>query len=166
MLFGYVFNITIVTAFINVFLTMKLSQVGYHFLSFLIPLGTAALIFIFMRVPKIHAIGDNLLRRLADRAFDRKEAFNAVMLIDNISSESIAQVTLRHIPEEYQGRSLDETRLRAETGIMVMLIERQGGKPMPAHADTVFETGDKLTVFGDYNAICKAFHAREHFADD
>ena len=166
MLFGYVFNITIVTAFINVFLTMKLSQVGYHFLSFLIPLGTAALIFIFMRVPKIRAIGDNLLRRLADRAFDRKEAFNAVMLIDNISSESIAQVTLRHIPEEYQGRSLDETRLRAETGIMVMLIERQGGKPMPAHADTVFEVGDKLTVFGDYNAICKAFHAREHFADD
>lgn len=166
MLFGYVFNITIVTAFINVFLTMKLSQVGYHFLSFLIPLGTAALIFIFMRVPKIRAIGDNLLRRLADRAFDRKEAFNAVMLIDNISSESIAQVTLRHIPEEYQGHSLAETRLRAETGIMVMLIERQGGKPMPAHADTVFEVGDKLTVFGDYNAICKAFHAREHFADD
>jgi len=166
MLFGYVFNITIVTAFINVFLTMKLSQVGYHFLSFLIPLGTAALIFIFMRVPKIRAIGDNLLRRLADRAFDRKEAFNAVMLIDNISSESIAQVTLRHIPEEYQGRSLAETRLRAETGIMVMLVERGGGKPMAAVADTVFEPGDKLTVFGDYNAICKAFHAREHFADD
>ena len=166
MLFGYAFNITIVSAFINVFLSMKIIQVGYEFFGFLIPLATVALIFVFIRVPKIHAWGDNLLRRLADRIFDRKETFNAVLLIDNIGSESIAQVTIRHIPEEYQGLSLAETRLRAETGILVMLVERNGEKPMAAQAGTVFELGDKLTVFGDYNTICRAFHAREHFADD
>ena len=88
------------------------------------------------------------------------------MLIDNIGSESIAQLTLRHIPDEYRGRSLAETRLRAETGILVMLVERPGEKPLPARAETVFEPGDKLTVFGDYGTICRAFHAREHFADD
>ena len=166
MLFGYVFNVTIVSVFVNVFISMKVIQDGHQLLSFLIPLGTAALIFIFMRVPKIHAWGDNLLRRLADRIFDRQEAFNAVMLIDNIGSEFIAQLTLRHIPDEYRGQTLAETRLRAETGILVMLVERQGGKPIPARAETVFEPGDKLTVFGDYQTICKAFHAREHFADD
>lgn len=166
MLFGYVFNVTIVSAFINVFLSMKAAQVGSQFLGLLIPLGTIALIFIFMRVPKIHAWGENLLHRMADRAFNRHETFNAVMLIDNISSESIAQVTLRHIPEQYAGLSLAETRLRAETGILVMLVERGGAKPMPAGADTVFEPGDKLTVFGNYQTICKAFHAREHLADD
>ncbi len=166
MLFGYVFNITIVSAFINVFISMKLTQVQHQFLVLLIPLGTLALIFICMRVPKIHAWGDNLLMRAADRVFDRQETFNAIMLIDNIGSESIAQVTLRHIPDEYSGRTLAETQLRAETGILVMLVERNGEKPAPAQADTVFETGDQLTVFGDYHAICKAFHAREHFADD
>jgi len=166
MLFGYVFNITIVSAFINIFISMKVVRFGYQFIGFLIPLGTVALIFIFMRVPRIHAWGDNLLRRMADRVFDRKEAFNAVMLVDNIGSESIAQVTLRHIPEEYSGLSLAQTRLRADTGILVMLVERHGSKPMPAQADTVFEIGDKLTVFGDYQSICKTFHAREHFADD
>ena len=166
MLFGYVFNITIVSAFINVFLSMKVIQVGYQFFSFLIPLATVAVIFVFMRVPKVHAWGDNLLRRLADRIFDRKETFNAVMLVDNIGTESIAQVTIRHIPEEYQGLTLAETKLRAETGILVMLVEHQGGKATPAQANTVFETGDKLTVFGDYQTICKAFHAREHLADD
>ena len=119
-----------------------------------------------MRVPKIHAWGDHLLRRLADRIFDRKETFNAVMLVDNIGSESIVQVTLRHIPEEYQGKTLAETRLRPETGIMVMLVEHKGEKPAPAHADTVFEPGDKLTVFGNYKTILKSFHAREHLVDD
>ncbi len=165
MLFGYVFNITIVSAFINVILSMKVVQVETQFLGFLIPVATAALIFIFIRVPKVHAWADNLLRRAADRIFDRKETFNAVMLIDNISTESIVQVTLRHIPDEYRGLSLAETRLRAETGIMVMLVEHKGGKPVAAQADTVFDIGDKLTVFGDYKTVCKAFHAREHFAD-
>ena len=166
MLFGYAFNITIVSAFINVFLSMKVIQVGYQLFSFLIPLGTIALIFAFIRVPKVHAWGDNLLRRLADRFFDRQETFNAVMLIDNIGTDSIAQVTLRHIPEEYQGLTLAETRLRPDTGIMVMLVEHQGGKPSAPSAETVFEIGDKLTVFGDYKTICQTFHAREHFADD
>ena len=145
---------------------MKAIQVGYEFFGFLIPLGTAALIFIFLRVPKVHAWGDNLLRHLADRIFDRKEAFNAVMLIDNIGNGSIAQVTLRHIPDEYRGRTLADTHLRADTGILVMLVEHRGGQASAAHADTVFDIGDKLTVFGDYHTICKTFHAREHFADD
>ncbi len=166
MLFGYVFNITIVSAFVNIFLSVKTIQVRNQFFSFLIPVATAALIFVFMRVPKVHAWGDNLLRSLADRVFDRKETFNAVMLVDNISTESIALVTLRFIPEEYRGKSLAETRLRAETGILVMLVERRGSKPAPARAETVFEPSDKLTVFGDYETIRKAFHAREHFADD
>ena len=46
-----------------------------------------------------------------------------------------------------------------------MLVERQGGKPAAARAETVFEPGDKLTVFGDYKTICKTFHAREHLTD-
>lgn len=166
MLFGYVFNITIVSAFINVFLSMKVVVAGYQLAGFLIPVATVALIFIFMRVPKVHAWGDNLFRRLADRIFERKETFNAVMLVDNISSASIAQVTLRHIPEEYQGVTLADMKLRADTGILVMLVERHGSKAAAAGADTVFEIGDKLTVFGDYHTICKTFHAREHFADD
>ncbi len=166
MLFGYVFNLTIVSAFINVFLSMKLVQLGHDFLGFLIPLATVVVILVFMRVPKVHAWGDNLMRRIADRIFDRKETFNAVMLVDNISTESIVRVTLRHIPDEYRGVSLADTRLRADTGILVMLVERKGGKPVPAGADSVFEPGDKLTVFGDYKTICSVFHAREHFADE
>lgn len=166
MLFGYVFNITFVSAFINVFLTMKLATFERQYIGILIPMGTIALIFVFMRVPMIHALGETFLRRLADRALDRQGTFNAVLLLDYIGTESIAQVTLRHIPEEYQGLSLAQTQLRAKTGILVMLVERKGAKPIPANADTVFETGDKLTVFGPYKMICKTFHAREHFADD
>ena len=71
MLFGYVFNITIVSAFINVFISVTDAGAGDQFFGFLIPLATAALILVFMRVPKIRAWGDNLLHRAADREHSR-----------------------------------------------------------------------------------------------
>ena len=165
MLFGYVFNITIVSAFINVFLSLKLSQVEHYYASILIPIGAVAIIFIFMRVPSVRAWGDGALQKLADRLVGRTDSFNTVMLLDYIGTDSIALVTLNSIPEEYRDVPLAQTGLKADTGILVMLVERPGEKAVPAGADTVFAPGDKLTVFGDYPAICKAFRAHERFTD-
>ncbi len=164
MLFGYVFNITIVSAFINVFLSLKLAQAENYLLVVLIPLGAVAIIFVFIRVPKIRAWGDRQLERLADRVI-RVEGYNTVMPLDYIGTDSIALVTLHHIPEEYRDLPLSRTGLRSETGILVMLVERPGEKAEPAGADTVFREGDKLTVFGDYALICRSFHARERFTE-
>lgn len=95
----------------------------------------------------------------------RSSSFNTVLLLDYIGKETIALVTLNHIPENYQGVSLSDSDFRAETGILVMVVEHPGQKAEPAGANTVFTVGDKLTVFGDYSQICKVFHAREHLAD-
>ncbi len=165
MLFGYVFNITIVSAFINVFLSLKLTQVENYFLAMPIPLIAIIVIFIFIRVPAVRAWGDRLLQRLAGRII-HGDAGNTVIPLDYIGEDSIALVTLRDIPEEYQNVPLSETGLRADTGIMVMLVEPPGKKAEPAGADTVFHPGDKLTVFGDYATICRTFHARERFTED
>ncbi len=165
MLFGYVFNITIVSAFINVFLSLKLSQVEHYYLGVLIPLAAVAIIFVFIRVPRVRAWGDGVLQRLADRIVGQTETINTVLILDYIGADSIALVTLKNIPEEYRDVPLSKTGLRADTGILVMLVERPGEKAIPAGADTVFQAGDKLTVFGNYAVICRAFHAREHFAD-
>ena len=164
MLFGYVFNITIVSAFINVFLSLKLNQVR-HYYSVLIPFTAAAIIFVFIRVPRVRAWGDGVLQQLVDHIIGRKDGFNNILLLDYIGTDSIALVTLNYIPEEYQGVPLSETGLKADTGILVMLVEHPGKKAQPAGAGTVFTVGDKLTVFGDYAIICKSFHARERFAD-
>ena len=164
MLFGYVFNITIVSAFVNVFFSLKVTQVENYLLVVLIPLAAVAIIFIFIRVPIVRAWGERVLERLADRLI-HGEGGNTVMPLDYIGKDSIALVTLRYVPEEYQNVPLSQTGLRADTGILVMLVESGDGKAVAAGADTIFRIGDKLTVFGDYSVICRAFHARERFAD-
>ena len=165
MLFGYVFNITIVSALVNVFLSLKLTQIGHDYFGLLIPLAAVVLIFVFLRVPAVHAWGDGLLEKLADRMIGRTDSFNTVQLLDHIGTDSIALVTLNHIPDEYRGVPLSQLGLKADTGILVMLVEHPGEKAAPAGADTVFTPGDKLTVFGNYAVICKTFHAKERFAD-
>lgn len=165
MLFGYVFNITVVSAFINVFLSLKLTQAEHYYFGILIPLSAVSVIFIFMRVPSVHAWGDALLQRVAGRIVRESESFNSILLLDYIGKGSIALLTINHIPEEFRGVPLAQMGLKAETGILVMLVEHRGKKAEPAGADTVFEVGDKITVFGDYATICKSFHARERFSD-
>ena len=94
-----------------------------------------------------------------------EKTFNSILLLDYIGTESIALLTLNYIPEEYRGVKLSETGLKSDTGILVMLVEKPGKKAEPAGAETVFDVGDKLTVFGDYATICRTFHAREHFTE-
>ncbi len=164
MLFGYVFNITIVSAFINVFLSLKLAHM-VDYLGLLIPLGVIAVILVFMRVPAVRAWGDKELEKFANRLI-RSGGGNTVTPLDYIGTDSIALVTLNYIPEEYQGMSLAQTGLKKDTGILVMLVESPGKKAVPAGADTVFHLGDKLTVFGDYATICRTFDARERFSEE
>ena len=165
MLFGYVFNITIVSAFVNVFLSLKATQVGSYVPVVMIPLAALAIIFVFIRFPMVRAWGDRVLEDIAGRVLGGYSG-NTVMPLDYIGTDSIALVTLRYIPEEYQNVKLSQMGLRAQTGILVMLVESPGKKPTPAVADTTFQVGDKLTVFGDYITICKTFQARERFSED
>ena len=163
MLFGYVFNITILSAFVNVFFSFNLTELSNYF-SILIPLFALAVILVFMRVPVIRSWGDRTIERIAGRIVHH-DAVNTALLLDYIGEDSITQVTLHVVPESLAGKKLSETRLKADHNLLVMLIERNKQKAEPPTADTVFQPEDKLTVFGQHPVICSVFQANEHFDD-
>ena len=163
MLFGYVFNITILSAFVNVFFSFNLTELSNYF-SILIPLFALAVILVFMRVPVIRSWGDRTIERIAGRIVHH-DAVNTALLLDYIGEDSITQVTLHVVPESLAGKKLSETRLKADHNLLVMLIERNKQKAEPPTADTVFQPEDKLTVFGKHAVICSVFQANEHFDD-
>ena len=164
MLFGYVYNLTIVSAFINVFFSLKVSELAADIISSIIPLSVVLFILAFIRVPKVRAWGDRLIEKLAGRII-HKDTANTVCLMDYIGEDTIAQVTLYEVPEELKGVPLSASGLKTEQNILVMLVEPKGGKAEPAGADTVFQPEDKLTVFGNYAAISRVFRARERFSE-
>ena len=164
MLFGYVFNITIVSTLINVFISMKGAQSGEYILGIFVPLAEAALLVTLIRVPRIRGWVERKLEMLVNRFF-RADQSNYAMIVDYIGEETIAVVTLLHVPEAMSGRTLAELNLRREQNLLVLLVEKPGEKAAPAGAETVFAAGDKLTVFGDYTRIREVFEAREQFSD-
>ncbi len=164
MLFGYVFNITIVSAFINVFFSLKISELAADLISSLIPLLVILVIFLFIRVPSVRAWGDRFFEKLAGRIAHRDTA-NTILPMDYIGQETIAQVTLHEVPADLRDKPLSASGLKTEKNILVMLVEPLGKKAEPATAQTVFHPGDKLTVFGDYATISQVFQARERFGD-
>lgn len=163
-LFGYVFNLTIITTFINVFLSLRLTQAEHEMLAVLIPLGAAALVFVCMRIPAVRAWTDGKLEKLANNFFGL-ETGNTVMRIDYIGKSTIALVNLVAVPEELRDKPLSEADLR-QRGVMVLLIERGGAEAEPAVGSSLLIDGDRLTVFGDYGEICACFQAKERFSDD
>ncbi len=162
MLFGYVFNISVVSAFINVFLSLKLTQVGHYVLGLLIPLGILAVIIVILRIPKLRAIGSSLIMKAVGNITHSENA-NTVMLIDHIGQGTIAQVHIHNVPEGLRGKRLFESRIKEDHNILIMLVEDRNGKIEPPHKDTVFSEGERLTVFGEYRNICRVFDAIEHF---
>lgn len=163
-LFGYVFNLTVVSAFVNVLLSLRQSQAENKLVGLMLPLGALALIFIVMRIPTVHAWTDSKLGLVADRFFGL-ESGNTVMPVDYIGKDIIAQVRLREVPEKLRDKPLAELGLR-DREVLVLIVEHEGAQPEAAGAQTEFRAGDRLTVFGPFAAIAETFHAKERFSDD
>ena len=163
MLFGYVFNISVVSAFINVVMSLKTAQVGSFFLGVAIPMTAVAIVIILLRIRPIKVKVDNVLQKMVGSIM-KTNSENTVLLIDHIGKGTIAQVTIRIMPEEFIDIPLRKTGLKEKKNILVMLVEHKDSKVEAPNANTVFVAGDKLTVFGDYKTICRVFHAHESFA--
>ena len=162
MLFGYVFNITIISTFINIFVSVKKNQVENLFNEILIPLGIIIVLLLILRTKAVHKRMDQLIEKMAGRIMN-KDAVNTILLVDYISHDSIAKVKIKEIPEEFKGKTLAELDLRGNYDVLVMLVERADRTVVPADGNTVFCEGDKLTLFGNYKVIANMFHATEWF---
>lgn len=58
-----------------------------------------------------------------------------------------------------------ESGLRNIHSIIVLFVESDDGSPNDVHADTILKENDRITVLGDYNAICNVFKTKELFVE-
>ncbi len=164
MLFGYVFNITIVSILINIILSLKESQAEHYLHAWLIPLVPAVLLLVCMRMPSVRLRFDTNIEHLVG-AIRNKKAGNTVLILDYIGQDIIAQVSLKTVPERLRNRTLLELDFRKNHKVTIMLVEHPGQEIEQAGPNTIFMDGDKLTVFGNPKAISKTFNAKERFMD-
>ena len=164
MLFGYVFNITIVSAFINIFVSVGETQLGHFVLSMLIPIFAITAVFLLVRHHRVRLWLDRLIERVADR-YGSGKSTNSVSVIDQMANQTIARVTLYMVPEELEGKTLAQNDLSSKHNVIVLMIERENGVNEKPTSQSVFQKGDRATVFGTYREICAVFKAKERFTE-
>lgn len=162
MMFGYVFNITIVSTLVNVFFSLKSAQLDTFFWGIVVPLVFAALVIVLLRTRAVRKRIDLALSRVAGRIM-KQDQVNTILPMDYIGNDTIANIILKEVPPQLQGKTLAESRLKQDSGILILLVERDGIRPETAKADTVFMPGDRLTAFGKYKEISRVFQAEERF---
>ena len=165
MMFGYVFNITFVSAFVNIFLTLKQSEITDIFYDIAVPVGVMLALIIFIRIPKIREMMDELIKTIIEKIHQNKN-YNPLTIIENIEGKSIVTVKLNKIPEDLENKTLLDSGLKNKHNIIVLLIETKNHEINDVHANTIMKTGDIVTMYGDYHKICKVFNAKELYADE
>lgn len=165
MLFGFVFNVTIVSAFVNVFVSMKASGFSNMALSLLIPIAAVAAVFLLVRYHKVRFWLDRKIERAADR-YSSGATVNGITVIDQFGEQTIARVTLHVLPEVLRDKPLAESDLRPVHKILVLMVERADDTAETPTGETRILLGDRLTVYGDYQTICTVMQAKERFSDN
>ena len=165
MLFGYVFNITFVSAFVNVFISFKQWQITNFFYEVAMPVGIFVLVILLFRIPKVTAFMDTLLEKIIRRLVDDSN-YNPLVVIDYLGGKTLANIKLNKLPEFLKNKKMSENGLKSVHNISVLLVESEDGNPNDVHASTVLKQNDRIAVLGDYNVICHVFHARERFVEN
>lgn len=165
MLFGYVFSVSIVSAVVNIVLSLRQSEIEKLFWELPVLLALLVALALLKRIPKVRRFSEKLFSRLAERIFYRKKGENRLLLLDYISSSAIAQIDLFTTPTELLNVPLRNSGLRQEN-ILIMLLRRSGKDARPMSPDECFLDGDTLVVCGPLKSIEKRFHAGESLEEE
>ena len=156
MLFGYIFSITIVTAFVNVVLNLP-KAIQEDFWTLTVRLAVVFVIFMIVkRVPGAKQRFNDLIEKMG-RKWMFRGSVNIVSVVDQYAKGVVAGVSIAAVPDSIQGKSLGESGLMENFGVRIILIQRGGEVMEYITRDTKIEKGDKLVVFGKLEKIRSLF---------
>lgn len=160
MIFGYAFSVTIMSALVNVFLSLNQFELQVVWWQLPLPLIILLLSKLLGENHTINRFFNRHIEELAEKIMYGNYN-NRILLLDFVGHNAIAEVNLKKIPEEFFNKSLRNSSLGDKYGILVILLERTGREADRVRADDYFREGDRLIVCGEYKNICKAFGCGE-----
>ena len=162
MLFGYVFNVTVISAIINILFSFKLSEIEEKLWTAPLPIVLILLALYLRRDARLRLWLDARVQALAGRVL-AKTPGNRILITGSFGKSVMAQVHLETVPPSLRNHPLRELPMR-DKGVSVVLVRRHGEEPFQATADTFLMDGDQVVVFGTINAMEDVFEL-EHYGE-
>lgn len=156
MLFGYAFTVTILSAMVNVFMSIKTPDLESLFTAVPILLSIL-LIFIFVRKSSFfHTRFDSWVERVGNQIMFGKKA-NEILLVEEYGKTVVAHVYLHTVPDILKDVTLAQSRIMPDHHVMVMMVKPPEGEAKQANAKTILKENDTIMVMGDRKVIREIF---------
>ncbi|MGL4738628.1 MAG: hypothetical protein ACRCW2_14340 [Cellulosilyticaceae bacterium] len=156
MLFGYTFNVTIVSIIVNIFIALTQSQLANFWGAAGVILGLFLGIYLLSRIKGIRRTFDKQIEYLGNKLMFGERS-NPIVILDRYGDHVMAQINLTHLPHILQNTPLCRSGLKEDYYVQVMLLKRQGEDVSMVSGETIIGEGDEIVVFGDYLHIRQIF---------
>ncbi len=156
MLFGYIFSITIVSAFINLILSLP-ADAAHEVVPVLVVVS--AVFVAFLVIKRIPAVKNALNAKLekAGRKLIYGKQGNTIIYLDEFRRGALVKVELKTVPDALAGKTLGQMQLKEGHGIHIVLVEDAEEAQIQVDDATVLKEGWSIVVFGPFQDIQKVF---------
>ena len=154
MLFNYVFNISFVSVFINIFISSADSNLNEVKMGALVTFWNIVLI-IFLKKTKITKI---IIVKIASKIshYRIKKRGNEIMVYDNFANKVIAEVEIKKLKNGFKNNEITEELLKEKYDIELLEIKRKEEIITHITRKTSIQEGDSIIVYGTIKSIKKA----------
>ena len=123
MIFGYAFSATLVSAFISIILSIGSTQDENLWLLFIILVAILVFFIILSKIKFVKNAFDTLIFKLGHK-LSKSKTKNFLKVIDAYGANSIVEITLVDLPNDFVDKTLEEIKLRQTYGLTVLAISR------------------------------------------
>jgi hypothetical protein len=156
MIFGYAFSATLVSAFISIILSIGNSQDENLWHVFLILLLVMVFFIILSKIKFIKNAFDSLIFKIGHK-LSKIKTKNFLKVVDAYDANSIVEITLVDIPNNFKNKTLEEIKIRQNYNLTVLAINRENKIINNIKKEDFFKEKDIVTVYGNFDDIKKVF---------
>ena len=156
-LFSYIFNISIVTTIVNIFISYNNTTL----LEFEIGAGLTAINIVLLislnKSTRIRKTFDNIVKKIATKT--EKRRINPVSVYDYYGNKVIAEITINNLNNKIKQLSLE--KLKREFDIQLLVVKRGNSVISELNPNLKIEDNDILLVFGNLKKIKGLFKKKK-----
>ena len=161
MILGYTFSAAFISVLVSLIINAGNDKETTENLWIIVACLTLVLV-VFIILTKIKFIKnafDKFVIKISYLILKNKTG-NILTIIDKYSTNIIAEIYLSFIPQLFIEKSLEESRIKQDYGIIVLAVSRKNNIFTNIQKDFVFEQGDILTLYGNEKTIKELFWAK------
>ncbi len=156
MLFGYIFSMSIVSAILNVFLSVSQKQLGSIVHSIVYPTIYILALVTVRKLPFIKQRFDGAVKNIASKIIFGKKA-NIISILDSYGENVIAELIVKTLPDVLEGVTLMNSKIRENYDLRILIIKRDSQTLSNVGPGDFIYQHDRVVIFGALNNIKKLF---------